>query len=346
MDDPVHPWQEPARGGAFPLELFGLSGRAANEAFLQMGGPAPPVAHLTGITFTGIDDEHVTFTLPASEWFLSSQEHISAGALMILADSALGAAVYAAMPPATPVTTWDLSLTFLRPCPAGGVLTGTGRLIRDDRPLALSEMRLTDDKGDLVAHGTSSCYVLPPIPGIAPPASLPSYEPPVYSTPDPCDRPAMGQVIPWDVWRTMSGIEILTRQIAGELPQPPIHYLTGMTLRDATAGRATFILPASPWLANPMGFVQGGALGMLGHAAAVTAIASTLDAQSAYRPVDVKVHFLRPGIADGRELTARGEVTHRGKTLAVARGDVVDADGKMIATAVASAMIQSEREEG
>lgn len=328
----------------FPLELFGLSGRDANDAFLRMGGPRPPISHLTGILFTGSDDETATFTLPASQWFLSSQDHISAGALMILADSALGSAVYAAMPPATPITTWDLSLTFLRPCPAGGVLTATGRLLRDDRPLALSEMWLTDAAGEPIAHGTSSCYVLPEMPGIEAPAGLPSFAEPVFDTPDPCDRPAMGEVIPWHEWRTMSGLEILRRQIAGELPQPPIHYLTGMTLREAEAGRALFTLPASPWLANPMGFVQGGALGMLAHAAAVTAITSTLEAGTAYRPVDVKVHFLRPGIVDGRDLTARGEVTHRGKTLGVGRGDVIDAAGKSIATAVASAMIQSDRE--
>ena len=82
---------------------------------------------------------------------------------------------------------------------------------------------------------------------------------------------------------------------------------------------------------------------MLGHAAFATAVTSTLEAGSAYRPVDVKVNFLRPVFADGGELTAHGTVTHRGRTLAVATADVFGTDGKKVATATGSTMILPER---
>ena len=66
-------------------------------------------------------------------------------------------------------------------------------------------------------------------------------------------------------------------------------------------------------------------------------------AKTAYRPVDVKVNFLRPLMGDGRLVVAEGIVTHRGRTLAVATADVIGADGKKIASAMGSTMILPER---
>ena len=83
---------------------------------------------------------------------------------------------------------------------------------------------------------------------------------------------------------------------------------------------------------------------MLAHAAFATAVTSTLEAGSAYRPVDVKVNFLRPALAaEGAEFVAHGTVTHRGRTLAVATGDELSPDGKTIATATGSTIILPER---
>lgn len=81
---------------------------------------------------------------------------------------------------------------------------------------------------------------------------------------------------------------------------------------------------------------------MLAHAAVATAVTSTLEAGSGYRPVDVKVNFLRP-VHPGGELTAVGTVTHRGRTLAVAHADVHGADGKKVAVATGSTMIMPGR---
>jgi uncharacterized protein (TIGR00369 family) len=102
-------------------------------------------------------------------------------------------------------------------------------------------------------------------------------------------------------------------------------------------------MPSNPWLSSPLGTVEGGATAMLAHAALATAVTSTLSAGEAYRPVDVKVNFLRPLYPDGRDVVATGTVTHRGKTLAVASADVVSADGKVIAMATGSTMITQDR---
>jgi uncharacterized protein (TIGR00369 family) len=77
--------------------------------------------------------------------------------------------------------------------------------------------------------------------------------------------------------------------------------------------------------------------------AITAAINTTLPANSASALVDLKVNFLRPGVPDGRRLTARAEVVHRGRQMAVARAEIVNEDGKQIAIATGSAMVLEGR---
>jgi uncharacterized protein (TIGR00369 family) len=344
MTTAIPPWQEPFRGGYPEGTMLGLSGVDSLQAALKGHGVRPPISRLTGMLLKEAEaDGHALFEMPASGWFLSSQDQISAGALTMLADGSLGCAIMTGLPAATPYTTAELSMSFLKPCRAGGTIRSIGRRLHMDHPLALSAVWVEDGDGERVAHGTSSCMIMAQIPGIEPPDELPVYPEPEDLDSDPYLREPMGETIPWEVWRTMPGLEILERQIAGELPQPPIHYLTGMTLRDAELGSVAFTLPATNWLTSPLATVQGGAIAMLAHAALATAVASTLEAGSAYRPVDVKVNFLRPVFPDGKDLVARGTVTHRGRTLAVATAVVTGTDGRPVASATGSTMILPER---
>lgn len=342
----IPPWQEPFRGGYPDPRMIGLPGLESLRIAISGYGVRPPISHLVGMALTEVDEGYAVFEMPASEWFLSSQDQISAGALMMLADGSFGCAVLTGLPAATPYTTSELSMSFLKPCAPSGVIRAVGRLLHIDPPLALSDVWVEDGRGQRVAHGTSTLMVLPTVEGIDPPTDLTKVSPREYPTPDPYLRPPEGATIPWEEWRTMPGVQILQRQIAGELPQPPIHYLTGMTLREVAEGSATFTMPASEWLSSPLRTVQGGATAMLAHAAFATSVTSTLEAGTAYRPVDVKVNFLRPVFPDGKDLVARGTVTHRGRTIAVATADVFGSDGKKVATATGSTMILPERPAG
>lgn len=344
VTEEIAPWQEPYRGGhPDPAVMIGLPGLEGLRLAVLGKGIRPPISYLTGLFLTEVDEGYAVFEMVASDWLLSPQDQISVGALMMVADGALGCAVATGLPARVPYTTAELSMSFLKPCAANGVIKAYGRLLHMEGQLALSDVWIEDARGERVAHGTSTCMVLPEITGLEPPAEIPTWTEPTYDTPHPYERPVIGTAIPWDEWRTMSGLDILLGQIKGELPQPPIHYLTGMTLREASEGKASFTLPASGWLTSPLRTVQGGAIAMLGHAALATAVTSTLEAGSAYRPVDVKVNFLRPVFPDTGEVTAHGIVTHRGRTLAVATADVFGGDGKKVATATGSTLIVPER---
>jgi uncharacterized protein (TIGR00369 family) len=241
------------------------------------------------------------FTMPASRWLLPPHGLVSIGVLSVLADGPLGCAIQSQLPPATPYTTAELSLTSVRPVRAtGGTLTARGRVVHPGRRMALSEVYIEDETGRLVAHGTSRCMILPTIDGLPPAGSLEPAPQPDDSD-DPWRRPVMGEVLAQPVWDQYSGLEILQRALAGELPRPPLSYLTGLRPTEVSQGSATFVLPASGWLCPPTGLVEGGMIALLADSAIQSAIQTTIPAATAMASIDLKVNFLRPAPPDGRE---------------------------------------------
>jgi uncharacterized protein (TIGR00369 family) len=334
-------WQEPVRGDYPDPRVIGLSGRERLAQFGLRRSPAPPLFHLTGALPVRFGDGTADAEMPASGWLLNSAGLISGGTLAILADIAFGCAIETQLPAGVPYTTAELSLTFLRPARAGGVLECGGQAIHVGRAVALSEAFVYDRETEaLLAHGTSRCAVLDPLNPIPePPADLPEVEEPRDTSPDPYRRPPpAGGVLAQSVWDELPGAEILARQIRGELPPPPIHSLTGLTAADSADGEATFVLPSSQWLTSPLRMLQGGTIAMLADHAMLGAMQTTAPAGLAFAGLDLKVNYLRPVLPDGRDLTARAEIVHAGRTLTVTSCRVENADRKPVALATGSAM--------
>jgi uncharacterized protein (TIGR00369 family) len=335
-------WEEPVRGAYPDPRIFlGLSGVEQIRSFLKGLALAPPIAHLTGMHPTEVEEDTSTFEMPATGWLLSPAGWIQLGTLAILADGPLGCAVQTALPPATPYTTAEISMTALRPVGAdSGTLVARGRLIHAGRSLGLSEVTIHDGQGALVAHGTSRCFIFP---SMAPPPEEPPHleavAEPSYDSPDPYLRPVAGGVVAQEEWDARSGLELMRAFISRDATPPPIYCLTGLHPSEAGEGTCTFVLPATEWLCSPTGRLEGGAIAMLAETALIGAVQTTVEAGTSFAPFDLKVNFLRPVKPDGRDLTARGSVVHRGKTLAVASSEITNADGKSVAVASGTSMI-------
>ncbi|MGH2873294.1 MAG: PaaI family thioesterase, partial [Solirubrobacteraceae bacterium] len=89
--------------------------------------------------------------------------------------------------------------------------------------------------------------------------------------------------------------------------------------------------------APPPGRVQGGAVATLAEAAITTAIRDT-PGGAGMRPLELKLNYLRPLAADGREAVARARLVSTGQRIRVAAADVLDADGRLVAVATGSAI--------
>jgi uncharacterized protein (TIGR00369 family) len=338
-------WREPVRGSYPHPGVMNLSGLERLRRFQELGSPPPPLYHLTGATPTRFGQGTTEAQMPASPWLLNSAGVVGGGTLAILADIAFGCAVETELPPATPYATAELSLTFLRPVCPGGTVTAAGQALHVGRTVGLSEAFILDESDRLVGHGTSRLAIMPRLEGLPElPPDLEPYAPPDQETPDPYLRePAAGALVPQEAWSELTGAEVLLKQLSGELPLPPIRYLTGLELREAGDGTARMTLPATQWLASPLGTLQGGTLAMLADFAMQIAVLSTADRGTAIAGLDLKVNYLRPGLADGRDLEARAEVVHTGRTLAITRCEVANADGKPVVLATGSSMYLRDR---
>jgi uncharacterized protein (TIGR00369 family) len=334
-------WEEPAKGGYPDAGMLGLSGQERHRAGREGRTPHSPMSYVSELRMTAGSQGHSSFEMPASPWFANSAGVI-AGILAIIGDACLGSVVHGDLPAGQIMTTAELSMTFLRPAvPATGKrISGSGQLIHRGRSQGLSEMFLFDPSDALISHGTSRCSVFPPIDPIPDPPELPVLdEPRPGSDPeDPLQREPQGEVLPQSVFDERSGIQVLRGLLSGDLPEPPIHHLTGLRIADVLEGEVTMALPCSKWLSTSAGTVQGGFTAMLAEAALAAAVFSTAPAGTATATLDLKVNYVRPVFPDGEDLLAKARVLHSGRTIAVSSAELVNSEGKTVALATGSTM--------
>jgi uncharacterized protein (TIGR00369 family) len=333
-------WREPVRGSYPDRRLISLPGRERLEGWRRGLFPPPPLYHLTGARPIRFGAGTADAEMPASGWLAASNGVITGGTLAMLADIAFGCSIETELPAATAYTTAELSLSFLRPARPGATLTAGGQAIHVGRSVGLSEAFVIEKGSErLIAHGTSRLTIFPPLdPAPDPPGELQPFEAPEYETPDPYLRPAPNGVIPQKVWDELAGAEIVRRQLAGDLPPPPLHHLIGLGPTEIGEGSATVVMPCSEWLASPSGRLQGGAIAMLADFAMLIAVETTVPAGLAFAGLDLKANFLRPVSPDLSELTARAQVIHAGRTIAIARATVSNAEGKPVLLATGSSI--------
>ncbi len=85
---------------------------------------------------------------------------VHGGYAAILLDSAMGLAVHSMLPAGTGYTTLEFKISFIRGMTSDtGVVRSEGRTLNVGRRAATAEARITDTKGRLLAHATTTCLV-------------------------------------------------------------------------------------------------------------------------------------------------------------------------------------------
>jgi uncharacterized protein (TIGR00369 family) len=126
----------------------------------------------------------------------------------------------------------------------------------------------------------------------------------------------------------------------GRRDPPPAAVLLGWKLLsvDPDAETIEVSFTAIEQFLNPAGDVQGGFLAaMLDDTLGPALVATLADGQWA-PTIDLQVQFLRP--AQLGELRGTGRVVRRGREVAFLAGELRGADGVLVATATASAIIR------
>jgi uncharacterized protein (TIGR00369 family) len=85
---------------------------------------------------------------------------VHGGYAAILLDSAMGLAVHSMLPAGTGYTTLEFKISFIRGMTKDtGAVRTEGRVLNVGRRAATAEARITDAKGRLLAHATTTCLV-------------------------------------------------------------------------------------------------------------------------------------------------------------------------------------------
>jgi uncharacterized protein (TIGR00369 family) len=121
----------------------------------------PNVGTLLGIN--GVEAKHgrVVLELKTRPDFANLHGPLHGGITAALMDAAMGSAVQSAIEYGVTYSTLELKVNYIRSVPVTGVvLTATADTIHVGRRTAITECRVHDDEGRLVAHGTSTYIIL------------------------------------------------------------------------------------------------------------------------------------------------------------------------------------------
>jgi uncharacterized protein (TIGR00369 family) len=152
-----------------PSPIFGSLGTASGiELLAAMAAgelPSPPIMHTVGLAGFSAEVGTASFRLVPQEFHYNPLGSVHGGVIAMLLDSAAGCAVHSVLPAGEGYTSIDLVTKYLRPVTVDtGEITAVGTVVSRGARTALAEARLSDARGRLLAHATSTCMIfsIPP----------------------------------------------------------------------------------------------------------------------------------------------------------------------------------------
>lgn len=144
-----------------PRDFASLSGLAQIQRLLAGETPAPPISATLEFSLIEAGEGFATFEGTPGDWAYNPLGTVHGGWVSTILDSALGCAVHTILAPGQGYTTATLEVKFLRALTATtGRVRAEGRVIHAGKRTAVSEARLLDPAGKVLALGTSTCVIL------------------------------------------------------------------------------------------------------------------------------------------------------------------------------------------
>ena len=147
--------------GVTPLEVMAsMAGVDFVRAIFDGRLPAPPIMQtVEPFDSTAEPGVVVMHSIPGLRHY-NPIGSVHGGYAATLLDSAMGLAVHSMLPPGTGYTTLEFKISFIKGMTRDtGVIRSEGRTLSVGRRAATAEARITDAKGRLLAHATTTCLV-------------------------------------------------------------------------------------------------------------------------------------------------------------------------------------------
>jgi uncharacterized protein (TIGR00369 family) len=122
--------------------------------------PSVPIGHLMGFSPIEVEIGRMVFQGVPGPEHLNPMGSVHGGYICTLLDSAVGCAVHSTLPPGKGFTTLELKVNMVRALtPKTGPVRAEGKVIHVGRQTGISEGRLTDSSGKLLAWASTTCLI-------------------------------------------------------------------------------------------------------------------------------------------------------------------------------------------
>ncbi len=139
------------------LEMDGLS---AMRLALS-GGGAPNIGRTMNFKLAEVERGFAAFEGEPFEGLLNPLGLVHGGWALTLIDSATGCAAHTTLPAGVGYVTIETKVNFVRAIhPDSGLVRAEGRVVAEGRTIITADAKITDTRGKLLAHGTSTLMVL------------------------------------------------------------------------------------------------------------------------------------------------------------------------------------------
>lgn len=120
-----------------------------------------PIGETLGFRAVEVEPGRIVFAGKPDARSLNLIGTIHGGWSAAILDTAMALAALSTLDARHDFTTLDLKVSFLRPIAPDVQVRAEGQVVHAGRRVALCEGRIVDSGGKLLAHGTSSCLIVP-----------------------------------------------------------------------------------------------------------------------------------------------------------------------------------------
>jgi len=122
--------------------------------------PLNMIAQTLGYDVTEAESGRVVVTIVPSDAHLNPAGTVHGGLTATLLDSCMGLAIQSTLEQAVSQTTLEFKISLVRPITTDtGPVRAEGIVLNRGRRIGTAEGRVTDGKGRLLAHGTTTCLI-------------------------------------------------------------------------------------------------------------------------------------------------------------------------------------------
>jgi uncharacterized protein (TIGR00369 family) len=149
-------------GTVSPERQRAMSGLEFVKGLASGALPLNTIAQTLGYDVAEVEVGRVVITVDPTDAHLNPWGTVHGGLTATILDSCMGLAIQSTLEKGIGSTTLEFKISLVRAItPETGQITAEGKVLNCGRRVGTAEGRITDTKGRLLAHGTTTCLIFP-----------------------------------------------------------------------------------------------------------------------------------------------------------------------------------------